>query len=323
MTLALSFHFRRCGLGRLAQAVVPLVVLGMVGCAQVSAIKSKVSDTFGGSSSTRTTAASADDSSQDASKVLSLSEITNTYLLRGRYAEGEQRLRQYLAKYPGDRAAQSMLHQLTADPRAMLGAQSRGYVVQQGDSYSTLAARNLGNSNLFLILARYNGSTNPSALRVGDTVHLPLAGARTLLTPGTSSAKTGVASRTTVANSATDDAQASAAVAAPVGESATARAQHLQAESATLMKQGQQDQALARLDEALTLDPRLKPAGNQALRDQLLGSYHERAVVLYRDQQLDQAIALWDHILAIDPSYERAVIYRARAVELQRRLRQL
>jgi tetratricopeptide (TPR) repeat protein len=55
----------------------------------------------------------------------------------------------------------------------------------------------------------------------------------------------------------------------------------------------------------------------------LLGSYHERAVVLYRDQQLDQAIALWDHVLAIDPSYERAVIYRARAVELQQRLKQL
>ncbi len=323
MTLALSFYFRRRWLGRLAPAVVSLVLLGMVGCAQVSAIKSKVSDTFGGSSPTQTSAASADDGSPDASKVLSLGAITNTYLLHGRYAEGEQRLRQYLAKYPGDRTAQSLLRQLTADPRTMLGGQSRGYVVQQGDSYSTLAARNLGDSNQFLILARYNGSTNPSALHVGDTVHLPLAGTHTPLTPGTSSAKTGIASRAATANSANDAAPSAAPEVAPVGESATARAQHLQAESTTLMKQGQQDQALARLDEALTLDPHLKPAGNQALRDQLLGSYHERAVVLYRDQKLDQAIALWDHVLAIDPNYERAVIYRARAVDLQHRLKQL
>ncbi|MFC4529112.1 LysM peptidoglycan-binding domain-containing protein [Dyella halodurans] len=323
MTLALSFDFRRRWSGRLAPAVVSLLLLGMAGCAQVSAIKSKVSDTFGGSSSTQTPAASADDGSQDTGKLLSLSAITNTYLLHGRYAEGEQHLRRYLAKYPGDRAAQSLLRQLTADPRTVLGAQSRGYVVQQGDSYSTLAARNLGDSNQFLILARYNGSTNPSALHVGDTVRLPLAGTRSPSTSGTSSTKTAVASRAATASPATDTAPAAAAEAAPLGESATARAQHLQTESTTLMKQGQQDQALARLDEALTLDPHLKPAGNQALRDQLLGSYHERAVVLYRDQKLDQAIALWDHILAIDPGYERAVIYRARAVDLQHRLQQL
>jgi hypothetical protein len=46
-------------------------------------------------------------------------------------------------------------------------------------------------------------------------------------------------------------------------------------------------------------------------------------VVLYRDQKLDQAIALWDHVLAIDPGYERATIYRARAIELQHRLKQI
>ena len=58
------------------------------------------------------------------------------------------------------------------------------------------------------------------------------------------------------------------------------------------------------------------------MRQQLLSAYHQRAIVLYRDQKLDPAIALWDHVLAIDPSYEPAVIYRARALELKQRLKQ-
>jgi tetratricopeptide (TPR) repeat protein len=303
----------------LAQAAVVLAVLGIVGCTQVNAIKSKVSDSFGASSSTPTSSTRTDDGTQSSGQVLSLATINNTYLLHGRYAEGEQQLRHYLAKYPGDRAAQGMLHQLTSDPKTMLGAQSRPYVVQQGDSYSTLAARNLGDPNRFLILARYNGSANPSTLRAGDTVRLPLAGAPPAADAATSKAD----GRVATANAETDHADATTSATAPMAESTTARAQRLQAESVALQKQGQQDQALARLDEALTLDPHLKPAGNQALRQQLLASYHERAVVLYRDQKLDQAIALWDRVLAIDPSYERAVIYRARAVDLQHRLNQM
>jgi tetratricopeptide (TPR) repeat protein len=55
----------------------------------------------------------------------------------------------------------------------------------------------------------------------------------------------------------------------------------------------------------------------------VLNNYHQRAIVLYRDQKLDQAIALWDHVLAIDPGYEAATVYRTRALELKHRLKQL
>ena len=81
---------------------------------------------------------------------------------------------------------------------------------------------------------------------------------------------------------------------------------------------------LDRMDEALRVDPRLQPSGAEAasLRSQLLDSYHERAVVLYRDQQLDKAIALWNRVLAIAPDYEPAIAYRARALELKQRLKQ-
>lgn len=317
MTLVYSFHLTHRALSRTLRIALSLAVLGMAGCAQMGQLKSKVSDTFsgnGGASSTQ----HAGNAGAGSNEPLSVNAIVNTYLLHGRYTEGEQCLRQYLAKYPTDRTAQGLLRQLTADPNTVLGKKSRAYMVQSGDSYSTLAARTLGDSNQFLILARYNNATDPSTLHAGDTVRLPQSPTRNAVSPGAPPAKASASSQ-----SAPDNAAANATGASVTSESPTAKAQRLQSESIALAGQGQNDQALTRLDQALTIDPHLKPAGNQALRNQLLGSYHERAVVLYRDQKLDQAIALWDHVLAIDPNYERAVIYRARAIELQSRLKQL
>lgn len=288
------------------------VVLGATGCTQVGALKSKVGSAFSGTPASGTAASTTSDNEQP----LSLSVITGTYLQHGRYAEGEQQLRRYLARYPNDRAAQSLLRQLTVDPKAAFGATSRNYVVQPGDSYSTLAARDLGDSNQFLLLARYSGSTNPSALHAGDTIRLPA----TTRSASANSAPARTTPRDAAPVAATPVAPADAS---PADESSALKAQRLQAESTALLKQGQKDQAMTRLDEALTLDPHVKPAGDPTMRAQLLASYHERAVVLYRDQKLDQAIALWDRILAVDPNYERAVIYRARALELQRRLKQI
>ena len=313
MILIPSFSF--VAGARTRATLLALALLGMAGCAQVSSLKTRVSDSFSGKDTGVASGATA-----EGAEPLPLSAITSSYLMRGRYEEGEQRLRQYLAKYPSDRAAQAMLRQLTVDPKLALGSRSRSYTVQAGDTYGTLAARQLGDSTLFLVLARYNGSSNPSSLRAGEAIRLPTA-SRANLEAGTRPAPRGGAA----AGSAVSSAAASAAPAnaAPAADAPSARAQKLQAESNALLKQGQKEQALARLDQALTLDPQLRPAGNQALREQLLSSYHERAVVLYRDQKLDQAIALWDHVLAIDPGYERATIYRARAIELQHRLKQI
>lgn len=305
-TVVCSWHFRRAERGFRRLALFG-ALLALAGCARVSVIRSEVDHALGGGSSAP---AAAPDDARDGS-LLSPTAITNTYLQHGRYAEGERRLRQYLARYPNDRGAQGLLRQLTVDPRDALGTASRIYVVQPGDSYSTLAARYLGDANRFLVLARYNGSTNPSALHAGDTVRLPTAPARA------------PAADTLVVHASAAETDAPADPAPPGNGDAYANALRLQTESTTLLRQGRKGDALARLDQALKLDPHLKPAGDQALREQLLSSYHERAVLLYRDQKLDQAIALWDHVLDIDPGYERAVIYRARAVDLKQRLKQL
>jgi tetratricopeptide (TPR) repeat protein len=284
--------------------IAALTVLGMTGCAPLGGYSSVVV------TPARSTAPAAAVAPAAISDDLSLAAIIGNQLQPGHYTSGERALRQYLKQHPGDRAAQGMLRQLTADPVQWLGSRWRAHVVQPGESYSSLADRFLGDANKFLILARYNDSTNPSLLRVGQTLRIPLS-ARDV-------------SPTTSTSPVSAEAAVPGESAVPNAESGSAKAHRLQGESVALLEQGHRDQALARLDEALTIDPRLKPAGAEAvaLRSQLLDSYHERAIVLYRDQQLDQAIVLWNRLLAIAPDYEPAVIYRTRALELKQRLKQ-
>ena len=277
----------------------------------------------------------------------SVKAIVNKQILRGHYDQGETSLRAYLVEHPGDPTAKELLRQLTVDPRKMLGRRSSPYVVQSGDSYSALAARYLGNANLFLVLARYNGSTNPSVLRAGEKLRMPSSASTVAQSAGpdavqSTSSSESANDRTTSAEFPDGSATSSESIhnvaqAAPAAqtsvesspekalESLPEKAARLQRESVALMKRGKSEQALSRLDQALTVDVGLRPDGpaSIALRKQLVASYHQRAIVLYRDQQLAPAISLWDRALAIDPQFEPALIYRARAKELQRRLKQL
>ncbi|MDE2248747.1 MAG: LysM peptidoglycan-binding domain-containing protein [Pseudomonadota bacterium] len=280
--------------------IAPLALLLLAGCASIPKPRVLV----------QPVAATAAAPSAEPAATTSIAAIIHEQILRGHYGEAERALRDYLAQHPGDRQAQALLRQLTADPRRMLGPVRSTYVVQPGDSYSILAARYLGDPGLFVALARYNGSTNPSLLRAGERLKMPAP----------------VAGGSPPPSAPVDAARQPAADAAAVAaESPAAKAAGLQRQATALMKQGRQDQALARLDQALAVDPRLGPDGpaSIALRKQLVASDHQRAIVLYRDQHLAQAIALWDRVLAIDPGFEPAIIYRARAKELQLRLKQL
>lgn len=297
-------------------AVTLLAALLATGCTQIGNLKARLA----GEPSTQSSAPAATAPAREASAAPSLRVIVNDELERGRYAEGEQALRRYIAQHPGDRQARLMLRQLTADPEQMLGHASRPYVVRSGDSFSALAARYLGDSNLFLILARYNHSSNPSQLDTGETIRLPTSVPR--VTTPADATLTGAQGADQRAGTAAPSTPSRTP--APISKTAATQAAQLQAESVALLDRGQKAQALTRLDQALDLDPHLPPGNSKSasLRQQLLGNYHQRAVILYRDQHLDQAIALWNHVLAIDPGYEPAVIYRARALELKARLKQ-
>jgi len=290
---------------RIQWGLVLLLAGSASGCAQFNKLKSRM-DHHPATTVTAPAPAPAPRAVEETPAPASLASVVNDKLQLGHYDEGERQLRSFLREHPDDRTAQALLRQLTADPEQVLGHAARDYVVQPGDSYSTLAERYLGDAGRFLILARYNGSTNPSLLRAGQRLRLPASASR-LGTTSTSEASS-------------DDAPA----AAPADASAAAKARRLQGESVALLHKGQQAQALTRMDEALDADPQLPPSGAdaQALRKQLVAVYHQRAIVLYRDQQLDQAIALWNRVLAIEPDFEPATAYRARALELKQRLKQ-
>lgn len=241
-----------------------------------------------------------------------LSQIINEQLQHGHYDAARGELQAYLRVHPDSALARSMLQQVQADPRRWLGPAGAPHRVQPGESYGALAQRYLGDARLFVILARYNGAADPSRLQAGQTVQVPAR--RPAAAPDE-------------ADSAATPPPSPSAAAADLGDSATPaqRSLALQREALDLLEAGRAQDALAPLDRALALDPGLHVGAGQAgdLRARLVSACHERAIVLYRDQQLEPAIALWDRVLTIDPGYEPAVAYRARAKELQRRLRKL
>ena len=84
----------------------------------------------------------------------------------GRMSEGREALRVLLAREPGNALARSLVRQLDSDPVALLGAEHQPYTVRAGDTLGGLAARHLGDSSLFVALARYNNISRPRLLAV-------------------------------------------------------------------------------------------------------------------------------------------------------------
>lgn len=304
----------------LTMALLAGVVVALAGCSQMQSLKRKIGDSFGkhppktASQPVPAAARSAPAPVVDVTPVVPLKTIVAEQLQHGHYAEGKRQLHRYLEAHPDDRAARDLWHQLTVDPVRQLGSRSQIHVVQAGESYSSLAARYLGDADLFLLLARYNHASDPSLLQLGQRIRVP---------GGKAVAASGGRAETAGGTGSSGAGEASTAPKAPL--STEQKAEQLQQQSIALYDQGHRAQALNQLGQALDMDPQLKSSGEKAddLRKKLLASYHQRAIVLYRDQKLSQAIALWDKILAIDPDYEPAIIYRARARELQSRLNQL
>ncbi|WP_233842676.1 tetratricopeptide repeat protein [Dyella sp. 2HG41-7] len=295
---------------RSSRLALSLCVLGLVGgCAKVTIDKKE------GREPARVAPTEQSVSSRVSTTQTSLSSIVNHDLQNGRYQEGEQALKRYLQDHPGDRTAELYLRQLQEDPKQALGAASTPHVVQPGESYSTLAAKYLGDPNLFLVLARYNGSTNPSRIRTGSSLQLPARAS------GNAVASTPVqpAPSQTVAPPAV-----AAVVSTPPIGSPRLRAEQLKNQSLALYRSGHRDQAINVFDQALSLNPHLTSSDSAfpTLSHDWIAKLHQQAMVFYLDQHLDQAISLWDRILEVDPTNEPATIYRARAVELKSRLQQ-
>jgi len=264
-------------------------------------------------------------------KLANIHQITKM-LDDGKFEEARHQLTFYVRKHPDDAAAKSLLHQVSVDPKKELGPPARKYKVKPGDTLGGIAAHYLGSPMQFVILARYNDIKRSRDLRVGQVLSLPAASSQGSK-PKTPKTTTAPAEQPGHADTSADTdtktkppASDNSASSAPgLTDTQRQQARAFQADGLEKLRAHQQEDAYRDLKQALAINPNLEPAKMTAnrLQAQLVRKYHEQALAAYRDQKLKKAIALWDKALAIDPNYEPAQGYRARAMELQRRLQQL
>lgn len=92
---------------------------------------------------------------------------------RGDTAMASKKLKTMLKRNPNDARPKLLLETIQMDPVALLGAQSFEYITHSNDSFRSLAARYLGNSDKFYALARYNHIKTPKTLAPGQMIHIP------------------------------------------------------------------------------------------------------------------------------------------------------
>lgn len=254
-------------------------------------------------------------------------------LEEGQQTKAHAALVAYLAHDPKNAQALDLKQQLDSNPVTLLGKPTSTYTVRSGDTLSGLAERFLGDSLKFVVLARYNHIKRSKDLRVGQIIKLPARAKQIHTADKTASHESENAAESTAAESnptpeTTTTAlprlpktRAAPSVSGPEHDQAVA----LQNAGLAALKHRQLEAAYTSFSRALTVEPGIEPAQTQVqtLKPKLVRQYHEQALVAYRQQNLDQAIALWDKALALDPTYEPALGYRARALELKKRLNQL
>jgi hypothetical protein len=94
-------------------------------------------------------------------------------LQNGDAAAARKILIEVLVRQPSDTVAQSLVKQIDEDPQTLLGVENFKYVTRDGDSFSSIAQRFLGNPTLFYGLARYNRVLVPSSLGKGVELRIP------------------------------------------------------------------------------------------------------------------------------------------------------
>lgn len=319
-----------------------LLVLGLMfgisGCAQNPVIPESVS-----ASAEHTPRAAAEPAQHidAAAPLLSLKAIIGL-IEQGKDDEARAALRTFLKKEPKNAQALSLQRQLTTAPRDLLdGVPTEKYTIQNGDTLGALAQKYLGSALKFVALARYNQIQRSRDVRVGQVINVPVlhasggspaAESAPIVEPSAEVTpvppEPAAAPSSSAPSSSAPTPVVPATPAPPPASSAAApheTAKQLQQRGMAAYKKKNWEAAYAALSSAVLAEPGIEPASTTlvTLKSQLVRQYHEQALVDFRQQNLDQAIALWDKALAIDPNYEPALGYRARALELQHRLKQL
>jgi len=94
-------------------------------------------------------------------------------LNQGKPSEARAVLLKALKKQPSDAIARKLIEQIDTPPERLLGSKSFTRVAAEGDSFSLLAERYLGDPMMAYALARYNDISVPESLKAGQKLRIP------------------------------------------------------------------------------------------------------------------------------------------------------
>jgi Tfp pilus assembly protein PilF len=94
-------------------------------------------------------------------------------LNQGNASEARAALMKALKKQPGDAIARKLIEQIDTPAEQLLGSKSFNRTAAEGDSFSQLAERYLGDPMMAYALARYNDISVPESLKAGQKLRIP------------------------------------------------------------------------------------------------------------------------------------------------------
>lgn len=231
----------------------------------------------------------------------------------GNEEQAKADLQRVLASEPGNKLAQNLLRQITADPVAVLGRESFPYTVRSSDTLSRIAGRFLGDIYSFYILARYNDIKIPRQVAGGQVIRIPGKAPP----PGV------------LENEARKDKASTATPPAPVAPAAPVVVEPSAGEKALLSA----DAAERRGDlERAYTDYRTATGGElsgdalaraEQLRRRLVTRYTLAARGAFAKQDLDGSIRQWDRVLQLEPNNDTARLEQQKARSLKEKVKSL
>ena len=217
-----------------------------------------------------------------------------------------------LALDPNSKLAQSLMHQITADPIATLGRESFAYTLRSGDTLSSVAERFLGDRFTFYLLARYNDIKVPRQVAAGQTMRVPGKTPSPFPSPKP---------ETKVTPQAEANNEPPAPTPVPIRPAEPTPGERALQKAEAAERSGDLALALAELRRASTLDP--PPDKIAQLQQRLVSRFTHDARSAFAKQDLDGSIRNWDRVLTIDPGNDTAQLEKQRSIALKEKVRAL